>query len=250
MKKYGKVTKGTLVIIIIVCILVVGIVAAIGVYSFDKQNKEKQEKILDDVATSMHTSTNFDKEIKTTGNFAKVEKALKEYYIEYINTSSDLVSIYSKNLLGNSLTASNISSDGPEFTKSKENIKNIKDTENSTFTKYDELISDEYINSKADELNLSEYYSNLFVSKLNDNLKVKEDVATLKEIAAEYDKWLDKINNIFDFLNKNKQNWKISGNNVMFTNANLVSEYNSMITDLKSQESILNAKLKNLKSSK
>ena len=36
----------------------------------------------------------------------------------------------------------------------------------------------------------------------------------------------------------------------MFTNANLVSEYNSMITDLKSQESILNAKLKNLKSSK
>ena len=126
MKKYGKVTKGALVIIIIVCILVVGIVAAIGVYSFDKQNKEKQEKILDDVATSMHTSTNFDKEIKTTGNFAKVEKALKEYYIEYINTSSDLVSIYSKNLLGNSLTASNISSDGPEFTKSKENIKNIK----------------------------------------------------------------------------------------------------------------------------
>lgn len=250
MKKYGKISKGILILIIVICVLAVLVASAIGVYFFDKQNKINQEKILDDVTTSMHTSTNFDKEIKTTGNFAKVEKALKEYYVEYINTSSDLLSIYSKNLLGNSLTASNISSDGPEFIKSKKNIKNIKESENSMFVKYDELISDEYINSKADELNLSEYYSNLFISKLNNNLKVKEDVTTLKEVVAEYDKWLDKINNIFDFLNKNKQNWKISGNNVMFTNANLVFEYNSMITDLKSQESILNAKLKNIKSSK
>ena len=241
MKKYGKISKGILILIIVVCVLAVLVASAIGVYFFDKQNKINQEKILDDVANSMYTSSNFDSETKTTGKFAIVENALKEYYTEYLNTSNDLVSIYSKNLLANSLTASNISSDGPEFTKSKENINQIKETESSTLAKYDELISD------ASELNLSEYYSNLFIDKINQNLKVKEDIATLKEIVAEYDKWLDDINNVFDFLNTNKDNWKISGNNVMFTNVKLVSEYNSLISDLSKQESVLNIKLKSLK---
>ena len=95
--------------------------------------------------------------------------------------------------------------------------------------------------------NFSEYYSNLFIDKINQNLKVKEDVNTLKEIVSEYDKWLDDINNVFAFLNTNKDNWKISGNNVMFTNVKLVSQYNSLISDLSKQESVLNIKLKSLK---
>ena len=152
MKKHGKIS------IIVICVLAVLTASAVGVYFFDKQNKISQEKILDDVANSMSTSSNFDSETKTTGKFAIVENALKEYYTECLNTSNDLVSIYSKNLLANSLTASNISSDGPEFTKTKENINKIKETETSTLAKYDELISDEYISSKASELNLSEYY--------------------------------------------------------------------------------------------
>lgn len=246
MKKHGKISKGILILIIVICVLAVLTASAVGVYFFDKQNKISQEKILDDVANSMSTSSNFDSETKTTGKFAIVENALKEYYTECLNTSNDLVSIYSKNLLANSLTASNISSDGPEFTKTKENINKIKGTETSTLAKYDELISDEYISSKASELNLSEYYSNLFIDKINQNLKVKEDVNTLKEIVSEYDKWLDDINNVFDFLNTNKANWKISGNNVMFTNVKLVSQYNSLISDLSKQESVLNIKLKSL----
>lgn len=247
MKKHGKISKGILILIIVICVLAVLVASAVGVYFFDKQNKINQEKILDDVANSMYTSSNFDSETKTTGKFAIVENALKEYYTEYLNTSNDLVSIYSKNLLANSLTASNIASDGPEFTKTKENINKIKETETSTLAKYDELISDEYISSKASELNLSEYYSNLFIDKINQNLKVKEDVNTLKEIVSEYDKWLDDINNVFAFLNTNKDNWKISGNNVMFTNVKLVSQYNSLISDLSKQESVLNIKLKSLK---
>jgi len=247
MKKHGKISKGILILIIVICVLAVLVASAVGVYFFDKQNKINQEKILDDVANSMYTSSNFDSETKTTGRFAIVENALKEYYTEYLNTSNDLVSIYSKNLLANSLTASNISSDDPEFTKTKENINKIKETETSTLAKYDELISDEYISSKASELNLSEYYSNLFIDKINQNLKVKEDVNTLKEIVSEYDKWLDDINNVLAFLNTNKDNWKISGNNVMFTNVKLVSQYNSLISDLSKQESVLNIKLKSLK---
>ena len=56
MKKHGKISKGILISIIVICVLAVLVASAVGVYFFDKQNKINQEKILDDVANSMYTS--------------------------------------------------------------------------------------------------------------------------------------------------------------------------------------------------
>ena len=163
MKKYGKVSKGVLITIIIIAILIIFAGAVFGIFTVDKMNKEKQEKILSDEVISMYTSQKVNTEIKTTGKFAKLESAIKTYYTEYVNTSKNLIDIYSQNLLNNSLTANNISSDGPEFKNTKANINKIKDIETSTINKYNELISDEYINNKAKELNLNDYYTNLFI---------------------------------------------------------------------------------------
>lgn len=247
MKKYGKVSKGVLITIIIIAILIIFAGAVFGIFTVDKMNKEKQEKILSDEVISMYTSQKVNTEIKTTGKFAKLESAIKTYYTEYVNTSKDLIDIYSQNLLNNSLTADNISSDGPEFKNTKANINKIKDIETSTISKYEELISDEYINNKAKELNLNDYYTNLFISEINDTLRVKEDVDKIKTVTEEYDKWMEKIEEILNFLTENKANWKVSGSNLMFTSTTLVTNYNNLLTSLRTQESILNVKLKSIK---
>lgn len=248
MRKSGKISKGALItIIVLVCIFVLGVVGVVGVFTFTKINNEKQEKILSVEVTSMYTSQKINTEIKTTGKFAVVEKAIKEYYTEYINASKDLLNIYSQNLLNNSLTASNISSDGPDFNKTKENIKKIKDIEASTNAKYDELASDEYISNKAKELNLNDYYTNLYISLINNNLKVKDDTSKIKEVTESYDQWIAKIEDILNFLTENKANWKVSGNNILFTSNAQVTKYNSLLTSLKTQESMLKLKLTSLK---
>lgn len=247
MKKNGKVSKGVLITIIIIAILIIFAGAVFGIFTVDKMNKEKQEKILSDEVISMYTSQKIDTEIKTTDKFAKLESAIKTYYTEYVNTSKDLIDIYSQNLLNNSLTADNISSDGPEFKNTKANINKIKEIETSTINKYNELISDEYINNKAKELNLNDYYTNLFISEINDSLRVKEDVDKIKTVTEEYDKWIDKIEEILNFLTENKANWKVSGSNLMFTSTTLVTNYNNLLTSLRTQESILNVKLKSIK---
>lgn len=247
MKKYGKVSKGVLITIIIIAILFIFAGTIFGIFTVDKMNKEKQEKILSDEVISMYTSQKVDTEIKTTGKFAKLESAIKTYYTEYVNTSKDLIDIYSQNLLNNSLTANNISSDGPEFKNTKANINKIKEIESSTIIKYEELISDEYISNKAKELNLNDYYTNLFISEINDTLRVKEDVDKIKTVTEEYDKWMEKIEEILNFLTENKANWKISGSNLMFTSTTLVTNYNNLLASLRTQESILNVKLKSIK---
>lgn len=248
MKKYGKVSKGVLItIIVLACVLVLAVVGVFGFITFDKINKERQEKILSDEVVSMYTSQEVNTEIKTSGKFADVESALKTYYTEYVNTSKELIDIYSQNLLNNSLTADNISSDGPEFTNTKANINKIKDIETNTINKYEELISDEYINNKAKELNLNDYYTNLYISEINDTLKVKEDVKKVKTVTEEYDKWMGKIEEILNFLTENKASWKVSGSNIMFTSQSLVTKYNSLLTSLRTQESLLKIKLNTIK---
>lgn len=246
MKKYGKVSKGVLITIIIIAILIIFAGAVFGMFTVDKTNKEKQEKILSDEVVSMYTAQKVDTEIKTTGKFAELEGAIKTYYTEYVDTSKDLIDIYSQNLLNSSLTADNISSDGPEFKNTKANINKIKEIESNTISKYEELISDEYINNKAKELNLNDYYTNLFISEINDTLRVKEDVGKIKTITEEYDKWMEKIEEILNFLTENKANWKVSGSNLMFTSTTLVTNYNKLLTSLRTQESILNVKLKSI----
>lgn len=248
MKRNGKVSKGVLItIIVLACVLVIGAVAVFGLLTFNKINRERQEKLLSDEVTSMYTSQKIDTELKTTGKFATVETAIKEYYTEYINASEDLLDVYSQNLLSNSLTATNISSDGPDFNTTKGNITKIKDIETATNLKYEELASDEYINSKAKELNLNDYYTNLYISLINDNLKVKDDTSKIKEVTEAYDKWIEKIEDVLNFLTENKANWKVSGSNIMFTSNELVTKYNSLLTSLKTQESLLKLKLTTLK---
>ena len=44
MKKHGKISKGILILIIVICVLAVLVASAVGVYFFDKQNKINQEK--------------------------------------------------------------------------------------------------------------------------------------------------------------------------------------------------------------
>ena len=67
------------------------------------------------------------------------------------------------------------------------------------------MVSDEYINSKADELNLNEYYSNIF----KDTLNLKEDVSKFNELIEKYDKCVNGIENVLNFLTENKDNNKL-----------------------------------------
>ena len=62
-----------------------------------------------------------------------------------------------------------------------------------------------------------------------------------------YDKWISKIEDVLNFLTENKENWKVSGSNILFTSNELVTKYNSLLTSLKAQESLLKLKLTNFK---
>ncbi len=223
-----------LIIILITIVILAAIIIAIS-FVLINNNKNKQMSLLNEEINNIVTSKAVNDEIKTKGDFAKVEKALKEYLKEYLEKSNELSNLYNDSILKDSLTASNFASDGPEFAKTKENIQKIRETEKNVKERLNQMVSDEYINSKADELNLNEYYSNIF----KDTLNLKEDVSKFNELIEKYDKCVNGIENVLNFLTENKDNWSIKDDKVMFYKANLLSTYNSLVMEVNSAQTDL-----------
>lgn len=241
MKNQDK--KVLIIVIVLLSIFVILIAGLIGGLMYSKKNKEKQETLLSSEIISINQTKKIDGSIKTNGKYAKVERAIKEYYIDYITSSMDLINTYNEGNLTSALTASNLSSDGPEFVTTKANITKIKDIEQTTKSKFVSITSDEYIDDKARELELNDYYTNLYLDYLKNKITIKEDITKFEDVIENYDKWMDKIEEIINFLSENKDNWKINENKLEFNSNLLLITYNSLIINLKSQETTLNIKL-------
>ena len=65
------------------------------------------------------------RKIKTTGDYGVVEKAVKEYWSDIINTSIDLTNILNDEKIEKVLTAENYKEDGPDFIETKKYLQEI-----------------------------------------------------------------------------------------------------------------------------
>ena len=209
--------------IIYIIALIVIIVVIVGLIMYIKNDNKKQEEKLTNEINLMYNTKQIDTTAKTKGDYKSVELSLKSYYAKYLNTKSTLLQIYSENPVSTALNLSNISEDGPEFKNTKEKIKNIKDTEN-----------------------LSSMYSEMYVSLIYNNLKVKEDLENLKQTIKEYDTWLDNIDAVLNFLYSNNDKWNIKDNNILFKSNELVAEYNELVNKVNSNKDILKEKLESI----
>lgn len=232
--------------IIYIIALIVIIVVIVGLIMYIKNDNKKQEEKLTNEINLMYNTKQIDTTAKTKGDYKSVELSLKSYYAKYLNTKSTLLQIYSENPVSTALNLSNISEDGPEFKNTKEKIKNIKDTENKTLKDYEEIISDEYIKAESEKENLSSMYSEMYVSLIYNNLKVKEDLENLKHTIKEYDTWLDNIDAVLNFLYSNNDKWNIKDNNILFKSNELVAEYNELVNKVNSNKDILKEKLESI----
>ena len=89
-------------------------------------------------------------------------------------------------------------------------------------------------------------YSEMYVSLIYNNLKVKEDLENLKQTIKEYDTWLDNIDAVLNFLYSNNDKWNIKDNNILFKSNELVAEYNELVNKVNSNKDILKEKLESI----
>lgn len=182
------------------------------------------------------TKDRYNTSIKTKGNYAVVEKAIKKYMDDYAVLLQSSLEIIKDPKLTKILSYSNYESDGPEF---NESLVYLNDTKTKFNRNLDKLIADadenninKYINDITDDKNSRE----LYVELMSDD-RMRSNFSDVKSLLVDTK---TRVNNVFDvsvevltFLVNNKESWKLEEGEIRFLTEDLYNQYISLINKVK-----------------
>ena len=225
---------------VIGAIVAVVIVILIAVAGYFFTQGMRQEKLLAEEVNKISrmdiTKEDVNLPIKTTGDYAIVEKAIKSYLSEFGQKAKSVTTMLSDEKLGKVLSADNYKEDGPEFKSTKEFISTTKTKFNEEMERLVSMCKEETILEHIKKENLSEKYETLYKNLMFDDTVKKELVEAgeqLSESSEVVNTMLDTQEEIINLLANNPSAWTInSRNQVEFKDSNLLNQYNTLVRKL------------------
>ena len=234
--------KKTKIILLVIAILVIVCIVAIA---FMVTSDLKQEEKLGGELDSLYTLLNnypldyesLDKQLSTiitTDDYAKVEKAVKDYSRDFVNNMKQFDTLINDETIINALNIENIKEDGPDFTNTKKKLSESKTSLDTILTNFSNYLTEETALSYIKDTELDEYYTNLYKQYvLGDNVSEMESardeiVKNLNDVKALIENEEETIN----FLVKNKKSWEIENDQLVFYSESLSKQYNDIIAKI------------------
>ena len=223
------------VIIAIVVVIVVGI-GILVVNDFRQEDILRQEML---EFENLTRAENIDlnqidqriRELKTTGDCGVLEKAMKNYLADVVNTSIDIANVLNDEKIINTLTPENYEADGPDFVQTKQFLEEAKSKIEENKTKVLELLTNEGAMSYIENKNLDQYYIDLYKEiVLSEDTAIEEDTNELESSLNEAIKILDIETQVINFLSENKNGWNIQDGNIVFNSETLQNQYNEYLS--------------------
>lgn len=227
--------KKKILIIIGVLILLVAILIAVFVVKDLRQEKTLRDEIasIQELAGSEQMDAVNEKlgHIVTTGDYAKVEKAVKNYMADNFNNAITIAEVLSDEVLTSALTAENYASDGPDFVKTKLLLSDLQKRLTKAKEEQKRLSTNEtvmsYLKDKEDS-----YYVDLYKEIIGEEESAFEDAI---EIEQSIDEVLDMVaveQSVIDFLSENKGQWTVQDGIIAFSDEALNVQYNQLLLEL------------------
>ena len=234
--------KQTKTILLIIAIFVI---AFIVVFASMLTTDLKQEEKLENELNSLYTLLNnypldyeaLDKQmatITTKDDYAKVEKAAKDYSKDFVNYMKQFDTLLNNETIVNALNVENIKEDGPDFTKTKNTLSESKTSLDTILTNFSNYLTEEAAMSYVKDMELDDYYIDFYKKfTLGDNLA---------EMESARDEVINNLNNLkslieseeegINFLAKNKGSWEIEDDQLLFSSESLSNQYNAIIAKI------------------
>lgn len=224
-------------VIVIVAIVVLAIIAVIGYVSIlDLRQGILIRKEVDTIGKLDITKDDIDMTIKTNGDYAIVEKTIKEYMNTYSLNCKELMKILEDEKIAQILTAQNYKNDGPDFINTKKYISDTKSNFNEKINILIDMSNEEKMMEKINNENLEENFVELYKElMLGEGIKVdlQETVQELQKTNTLINNMLDVQEKVINLLANNKGKWSINNEDeIEFQTQKLVDEYNNLISSL------------------
>lgn len=228
--------KKIIIAIIVIVIAVIGVLGYMVISDLGQEEKLNQE--FSEIADlSNAENINIDELNKrldrtvTTGDYAKVEVALKSYLKDTLKISEGIMNVLNDERITNLLTLDNYKNDGTEFTESKKFIEDTRGQLEDDKNKLSELLTKEKAMSYIENEKLDSYYVDIYEKEF------AEEIATIDDESLE--KSLDEIieilnisEKVLNLLSENPNSWTLTDENIVFSNESLANQYDALINSI------------------
>ena len=225
--------KKILIFIGVIVLIVVALVAYLVVSDLKQEEVLKQEIV--NVSNKNILTDNFDVEVKTTGDYAYVEEAVKQYYKDLSDSAKQINYYLNDEELTNILAPENLEKNRPDFDESKELLNEARQNTTDAINRISDLCEEETIKNLLDKDKVDKYYIDLY----EDLMYTDKDLKELQETKQEMDTlsknlniFLDKVEEMLTFLETNNNYWYIENNQIYLETEALVDEYNNLYNEL------------------
>ena len=225
------------VVIAIVLVAVVGI-GVLVVNDFRQEDILRQEML---EFENLTRAENIDldqidqriRELKTTGDYGVLEKAMKDYLADVVNASVSIANVLNDERIINALTPENYVEDGPDFVQTKQFLEEAKGEIEQYKEEVLTLLTNEGAMTYIEDKNLDQYYIDLYKEiALSEDTAIEENNAELENSLDEVMRILDAETQIINFLSENKDGWEMQGENIVFSSEELQNQYNEYISQI------------------
>lgn len=229
--------KKTLIIVGVVVALIVGFITYFVITDLNQEEKLKNE--LNEISNLVNTK-DIDMEkvnkrldtIVTTGEYAIVEKAVKEYLSDSFDNSIEMANLLNDERITKSLTIENYKEDGKDFKNTKVYLKETIIKLENCKNKYYEFLTEEKAMSYIDNENLDSYYIDFYKNEIMSDIEEVKNDKTIENSINDVISLLQNTEKVIDFLIENKDNWEVNEENIIFNSELLSNKYNELIENL------------------
>lgn len=229
----------------IAIIISVIIVAVIAVFAVMVVNDLKQEENLTNELNSLYDlignfplqydeiESKLDQTV-TSGSYYEVETAVKSYMSDIISSFKQLDNLLNEESMANVLSASNIKEDGPNFTDTKQYLSKAQETLDKVSSELSDYFTEEKALSYMEDKQVDDYYIELYQNYTigSDSSDLEQDKVEMVNALNELKELLDKQQEIIDFLVKNKRNWTLENDTLIFSSESLSNQYEELTSEL------------------
>ena len=230
MKKNTKEKVITFFKIIIAVIVVVAIVNLL----YNKYQEEILNKELEEISRYDLETDNFNTKLKSSGDYAKVENAIKRYLSDYSNEVKKINELKNNQTLKGVLSAANYSSDGPEFVSTTSFLLEFRENFNSEVDRLEEFRGQDVIDKYINDEDVSKYYVSLYQKFINSSIISDEVNSSYNEIMNTKDNIniiIDSLEKVITFL-KSNNTWTVRNDGIIFSREEDLKTYNELIQNI------------------
>lgn len=230
-----KMSKGKKIFTFVGVILVAFVVGVGYLVIKDLEQEDLLKKEIVNVSNKDFLTDNYDIEVKTTGDYAYIEEAIKKYYKKLSDSIKTINSYLNDEDLIQILSAENLQVDGPNFEKSHKILNDTRNNSTLAMQTIIDLCNEDTIKNLIDKDKIDNYSYNLYLELMYTDNDLKELAETKKEmenISNHLNVFLDKVEAMIQLLEKNSSYWYIEDGQLYFETDALVSQYNGLYDDL------------------